>query len=70
MDFADTHLYEAVLTHCDLAHAKFENTNREKADLRGSSHSDIDPVVNRIHKAKFSMDGLPGLLTRYQIIIE
>jgi hypothetical protein len=30
----------------------------------------IDPVSNRISKAKFSLSGLPGLLGRYDIDIE
>jgi len=30
----------------------------------------IDPEVNRIKKAKFSVSGVPGLLNKYDIEIE
>jgi hypothetical protein len=33
-------------------------------------HYRIDPNINQIKKAKFSLDGLPGLLSAYQIEIK
>ena len=69
-DFTDAGLTGAPLTQCDLTDAKFENTNLENADLRGSVNYLVDPELNRIRKARFSLDGLPGLLTRYNISVE
>jgi len=42
----------------------------EKADFREATNYFIDPEKNRIKKAKFSLNGLPGLLIPYDIIIE
>jgi hypothetical protein len=42
----------------------------EKADFRDAINYRIDPGINKMKKAKFSRDGLPGLLTRFDIIIE
>ncbi len=55
---------------CDLAHAIFDNTILEKADFRSANNYSIDPEANRIKKAKFSLQGVPGLLTKYNIEIE
>ena len=42
----------------------------EKADLRTAYDYQFDPEQNRIKGAKFSVQGLPGLLTRFQIKVE
>lgn len=42
----------------------------EKADFRTSYNFSIDPDVNRIKKAKFSLDGVRGLLDKYDIQID
>jgi fluoroquinolone resistance protein len=69
-DFTDTDLTGAVFERCDLARATFENTTLEKADLRTAFNYSIDPEINRIKKAKFSRDGIAGLLEKYEIVIE
>ncbi|MCG8384667.1 MAG: pentapeptide repeat-containing protein [Cytophagales bacterium] len=69
VDFAGTDLTGAIFNHCDLQNALFDNTILEKADLRTSFGFTIDPEGNRVKKAKFSLDALPGLLTKYDIII-
>jgi len=66
-DFTSANLSEAVLDNCDLSLANFENTNLEKADLRTAFNFSIDPVTNRIRKAKFSVNGVGGLLHRFDI---
>ena len=50
--------------------AKFENSILEKADLRTSRNYLIDPELNKIKKAKFSIHGIAGLLAKYDIEIE
>lgn len=69
-DFTDADLTSASFKECDLRNAIFENTILEKADLRTATNFAIDPEGNRIKKAKFSKEGLPGLLHKYNIDIE
>lgn len=61
---------QAIFDHCDLLAASFVQTNLEQADLRTALNYGIDPEQNKIKKAKFSVQGLPGLLTKYDIEIE
>jgi fluoroquinolone resistance protein len=70
VDFTETNLSNAVFHNCDLAKATFENTILEKADLRTSFNYSIDPELNRIKKAKFSMPAVIGLLNKYDIQVE
>ena len=70
VDFTDADLSGTVFQKCDFNKAKFENTNLEKADLRTSFNYALDPNVNKIRKARFSLDGLPGLLAKYDIVIQ
>ena len=70
VDFTETDLTSSVLDNCDLAGAKFERTILEKADLRTSHNYSIDPEINKIKKAKFSIHAIAGLLDKYDIEIE
>jgi len=70
MDFADADLSGAVFDNCDLYQAAFNYTNLEKADFRTAYNYSIDPEINRIKKAKFSISGLPGLLHKFDIDIQ
>jgi fluoroquinolone resistance protein len=69
VDFAGADLTQAVFDNCDFAGATFDNTNIEKADFLTSINYSINPEINKIKKAKFSLHGLPGLLDRYDIDI-
>ena len=69
-DFTEADLTNSVFDNCDLAGAKFEKTILEKADLRTSHNYSIDPEINKIKKAKFSVHGITGLLDKYDIEIE
>ncbi len=70
VDFSETVLTNAVFDNCDLSRAIFDHTVIEKADFRTSYNFTIDPEINRINKAKFSLAGIPGLLGKYDIEIE
>lgn len=70
VDFSDCDLSASIFDMCDLLNAKFENTILEKADFRTAYHYSIDPELNRIKKAKFSLEGIGGLLDKYDIEIE
>jgi uncharacterized protein YjbI with pentapeptide repeats len=69
-DFSGADLSGANLEDCDLSGAVFEATNLEKADLRTAHHFVIDPQRNRVKGARFSMNGLPGLLSGHRLVIE
>ncbi len=68
-DFTEADMTGALFDNCDLKMAVFANTILEKADLRTAYNYSIDPDSNRIRKAKFSMDGIAGLLHKYDIEI-
>jgi fluoroquinolone resistance protein len=70
VDFAGSDLSGAVFDKCDLNRANFENTILEKADFRTAYNYSIDPEMNKMKKAKFSLNGLAGLLEKYDIVIE
>lgn len=70
VDFTESDLTEAMFDNCDLLRALFEKTILEKADFRTAYNFTIDPEINRMAKAKFSLAGLPGLLGRYGIEVE
>jgi uncharacterized protein YjbI with pentapeptide repeats len=68
-DFSGADLREAVFTGSDLDRAIFSGCNLEKADFRKVFQCTIDPAQNRMRKAKFSLEGLPGLLSAYGLEI-
>ncbi|MCB0588193.1 MAG: pentapeptide repeat-containing protein, partial [Phaeodactylibacter sp.] len=70
VDFAEANLAGAAFEHCSLNGAIFEKTNLEGADFRTAQHYSIDPEMNRVRKARFSFDGLAGLLEKYDIKVE
>jgi hypothetical protein len=53
-----------------LTRARFERTVLEKVDFRTSYNYSIDPELNRIKNAKFSIVGIIGLLDKYDIEVE
>ena len=59
-----------IFENCDLAKATFDNTIIEKADFRTSYNYSIDPEINHIKRAKFSLSGIHGLLDKYGLEIE
>lgn len=70
VDFTECDLTAALFDHCDLLNAKFEHTVLEKADFRTSTNYAIDPEINKIRKAKFSLPGVIALLDKYDLDIE
>lgn len=68
-DFTETDLTLAVLEECDLAGAVFDHSTLVQADLSTAFNYSIDPELNTIKGARFSLQGLPGLLGRYEIEI-
>lgn len=70
VDFTEADLSNVHLTNCDLLNAIFENTNLEKADFAQSFNYSINPEINKIKGAKFSLPEVIGLLDKYEIRIE
>jgi fluoroquinolone resistance protein len=69
-DFSEADLTSAVFDDCNLLQTIFDHTILEKADFRTSYNYSIDPEINRIKSAKFSIFGISGLLDKYDIEIE
>lgn len=69
-DFSETDLRESIFNNCDLFNTQFDRSNLESCDFRNSYNYRIDPETNKIRNAKFSLLGVKGLLTKYQIHIE
>lgn len=69
VDFTEADLTEVKFLDCELLDALFDRSHLEKADFTTARHYRIDPNTNNIKKAKFSLDGLPGLLSSYNIEI-
>ncbi len=69
-DFVETDLTQALFQYCDLTDTVFEKTLLEKADLRTAFNYAIDPELNEIKAARFSLQGLPGLLEKYRIEVD
>lgn len=68
-DFERADVAFSVFERCDLSGAVFHRTNLEGCDLRSSYGFTIDPSANRLKKAVFSPEGLPGLLAHTGIVV-
>jgi uncharacterized protein YjbI with pentapeptide repeats len=68
-DFTGTDLNNSLFHNCDLQRTVFKHTNLQGADLRSSFNYSMDPELNQIRKAKFSINGIAGLLGKYDIDI-
>jgi len=69
-DFTQTDFSSSVFDECDFTGAHFEKTNLEKVDLHTSRNYLIDPEINKIRNARFSIAHVSGLLYKHDIIIE
>lgn len=70
VDFVETDLTGSRFDNCDLAQAIFENTVLEKVDFKTARNYAFDPEINRLKKARFSTEGIAGLLKKYDIVID
>ena len=69
VDFSESDLSESLFENCDLTRAIYDRSIIEKVDFSTSYGYSINPEKNRIKKAKFSINGIPGLLQQYDIEI-
>lgn len=70
VEFTQADLTGSSFSNCDLSGTIFENTLLEKVDFRSAFNFSINAEANKIKKAKFNINGLPGLLHHYDIDIE
>lgn len=70
VDFTSAILSGARFRDTNLEGAAFENTDLSESDLSGAVNFIILPSINNIKNARFSLEGLPGLLTEYNIKID
>ncbi|WP_300829523.1 pentapeptide repeat-containing protein [uncultured Rikenella sp.] len=68
--FSECDLTQADFSGCDLERTLFDGCKLEKADFRTAFQYTIDPAINRMRGARFSRDGLEGLLASYGLSIE
>lgn len=69
VDFENTDLRLSIFDNCNLERTIFHNTNLQQADFRTAYNYILDPDANKIKAAKFSKEGLAGLLVKHQIKI-
>lgn len=77
--FIECSLKSAQFLKCDLAgtqfkecnfdSARFEDNTLTQVDFSSSYNLELDPAANRVKKARFSLHNLPGLLTKYDLVI-
>lgn len=70
VDFTESDLSGSLFDNCDLSGALFENSILEKTDFRSAYNYTINPEINRMKKARFSLQGVVGLLEKYGIEVE
>ncbi len=70
VDFSGADLSRSVFGHSDLSGAVFSRTSLKEADFTSAVNFIIDPENNMIRKAKFSLYGAYGLLSKYGITIK
>jgi len=69
VSFVGANLTQAIFDNCNLERAIFNATNLANADFRTAYNYAIDPEYNPMKKAKFSTQGIAGLLEKYDIKI-
>lgn len=70
VDFEKANLQQVIFKDCDFLRARFEQCNLEGCDFRTSMNIQLDPETNRMKKSKFESEQLPGLLAKYQLLID
>lgn len=69
VDFMAADLTGVVFDNCDLYRAEFDHAVANKCNFKSSINYTIDPSKTRLKKAIFSLEGVKGLLTKHDIVI-
>ena len=70
VSFIGTNLTNSVFENCNLDNAIFNDTILAAANFTTAYNYKIDPEFNPMKKARFSTQGIVGLLDKYDIKIE
>ncbi|GEL11511.1 Pentapeptide repeat-containing protein [Flavobacterium glycines] len=70
VSFIGSNLSNSVFDNCNLDNAVFNDTQLKEVNFLTAYNYKIDPEFNPMRKAKFSMQGIPGLLDKYDIKIQ
>jgi uncharacterized protein YjbI with pentapeptide repeats len=70
VDFTNADLSNASFAGCDLTRATFHDTVLAGADFTTATNYALDPEANTLTGARFVLAGLPGLLTKYDLVLE
>ena len=69
-NFTEADLTGAVFDQCQLLRAVFHRTRLSGADFRTAHDVVLDPEVNELQHARFALPSLPGLLAKYELVVE
>jgi uncharacterized protein YjbI with pentapeptide repeats len=69
VNFSNTILSNSVFDNCNLDNALFHETQLKEVDFTTAYNYKIDPEYNPMKKARFSRDGITGLLDKHDIKI-
>ncbi|MCP3967235.1 MAG: pentapeptide repeat-containing protein [Lentisphaerae bacterium] len=69
-DFFGTNLQKVSFQNSDLAQSKFQDVNLEKANLKGAKNYQINPLINIINGAIFSLPEAISLLNAFEIKLD
>lgn len=70
VSFIGTNLTNSSFENCNLDNAIFNDTQLAGVDFKTAYNYKIDPEFNPMKKAKYSTQGIVGLLDKYDIKIE
>ena len=69
VNFSGSNAADCSFSGCDIDGSVFDQTRLDGTDFRGARNISIDPERNSLKKARFSPDGLEGLLQKYDLRI-
>lgn len=67
--FLNCELTGTLFKECNLESARFEGNDLRQSDFSSSFNLTLNPDDNKLKKAKFSLYNLPGLLSKYDLVI-
>ena len=70
VDFTQADLTNAVFQDCSLLDAVLSATKLNGADFTTAHNIALDPELNELRQARFAAHSLPGLLTKYGLVIQ
>lgn len=70
VDFMAVDLTDVIFENCDLYRAEFDKAIANKANFKTSYNYTIDPTKTKLKKAVFALEGLKGLLYKYDIVVK